>query len=231
MFNLIIMGVAVLLFIVSVKLTWNNLSYVESKQKTIMVGVLIGITYIITTLLFKISVLGLNFGENQDIMSNSEQTLILLVTPMNSLFFIPYISSILNKWNNKIITKEQIKKRAIILSIIILIVLSVEGVYIRKTQNDTYIKVQELLKQQEENEKTENTLQNEEKNTTNTENTVQSEEKNTTNTENTVQSEEKNTTNTENIVQSEEKNTTNTENIVQNEEQNITNTENSVEFE
>ena len=217
MFNLIIMGVAVLLFIVSVKLTWNNLSYVESKQKTIMVGVLIGITYIITTLLFKISVLGLNFGENQDIMSNSEQTLILLVTPMNSLFFIPYISSILNKWNNKIITKEQIKKRAIILSIIILIVLSVEGVYIRKTQNDTYIKVQELLKQQEENEKTENTLQNEEKNTTNTENTVQSEEKNT--------------TNTENIVQSEEKNTTNTENIVQNEEQNITNTENSVEFE
>ncbi len=217
MFNLIIMGVAVLLFIVSVKLTWNNLSYVESKQKTIMVGVLIGITYIITTLLFKISVLGLNFGENQDIMSNSEQTLILLVTPMNSLFFIPYISSILNKWNNKIITKEQIKKRAIILSIIILIVLSVEGVYIRKTQNDTYIKVQELLKQQEENEKTENTLQNEEKNTTNTENTVQSEEKNTTNTENTVQSEEKNTTNTENIVQ--------------NEEQNITNTENSVEFE
>ena len=217
MFNLIIMGVAVLLFIVSVKLTWNNLSYVESKQKTIMVGVLIGITYIITTLLFKISVLGLNFGENQDIMSNSEQTLILLVTPMNSLFFIPYISSILNKWNNKIITKEQIKKRAIILSIIILIVLSVEGVYIRKTQNDTYIKVQELLKQQEENEKTENTLQNEEKNTTNTENTVQNEEKNTTNTENTVQSEEKNTTNTENIVQ--------------NEEQNITNTENSVEFE
>ena len=217
MFNLIIMGVAVLLFIVSVKLTWNNLSYVESKQKTIMVGVLIGITYIITTLLFKISVLGLNFGENQDIMSNSEQTLILLVTPMNSLFFIPYISSILNKWNNKIITKEQIKKRAIILSIIILIVLSVEGVYIRKTQNDTYIKVQELLKQQEENEKTENT--------------VQSEEKNTTNTENTVQSEEKNTTNTENTVQSEEKNTTNTENIVQNEEQNITNTENSVEFE
>ena len=217
MFNLIIMGVAVLLFIVSVKLTWNNLSYVESKQKTIMVGVLIGITYIITTLLFKISVLGLNFGENQYIMSNSEQTLILLVTPMNSLFFIPYISSILNKWNNKIITKEQIKKRAIILSIIILIVLSVEGVYIRKTQNDTYIKVQELLKQQEENEKTENTLQNEEKNTTNTENTVQSEEKNTTNTENTVQSEEKNTTNTENIVQ--------------NEEQNITNTENSVEFE
>ena len=217
MFNLIIMGVAVLLFIVSVKLTWNNLSYVESKQKTIMVGVLIGITYIITTLLFKISVLGLNFGENQDIMSNSEQTLILLVTPMNSLFFIPYISSILNKWNNKIITKEQIKKRAIILSIIILIVLSVEGVYIRKTQNDTYIKVQELLKQQEENEKTENTLQNEEKNTTNTENTVQSEEKNTTNTENTVQSEEKNTTNTENIVQ--------------NEEQNITNTENSVVFE
>ena len=217
MFNLIIMGVAVLLFIVSVKLTWNNLSYVESKQKTIMVGVLIGITYIITTLLFKISVLGLNFGENQDIMSNSEQTLILLVTPMNSLFFIPYISSILNKWNNKIITKEQIKKRAIILSIIILIVLSVEGVYIRKTQNDTYIKVQELLKQQEENKKTENTLQNEEKNTTNTENTVQSEEKNTTNTENTVQSEEKNTTNTENIVQ--------------NEEQNITNTENSVEFE
>ena len=203
MFNLIIMGVAVLLFIVSVKLTWNNLSYVESKQKTIMVGVLIGITYIITTLLFKISVLGLNFGENQDIMSNSEQTLILLVTPMNSLFFIPYISSILNKWNNKIITKEQIKKRAIILSIIILIVLSVEGVYIRKTQNDTYIKVQELLKQQEENEKTENT----------------------------VQSEEKNTTNTENTVQSEEKNTTNTENIVQNEEQNITNTENSVEFE
>ena len=197
------MGVAVLLFIVSVKLTWNNLSYVESKQKTIMVGVLIGITYIITTLLFKISVLGLNFGENQDIMSNSEQTLILLVTPMNSLFFIPYISSILNKWNNKIITKEQIKKRAIILSIIILIVLSVEGVYIRKTQNDTYIKVQELLKQQEENEKTENT----------------------------VQSEEKNTTNTENTVQSEEKNTTNTENIVQNEEQNITNTENSVEFE
>ena len=217
MFNLIIMGVAVLLFIVSVKLTWNNLSYVESKQKTIMVGVLIGITYIITTLLFKISVLGLNFGENQDIMSNSEQTLILLVTPMNSLFFIPYISSILNKWNNKIITKEQIKKRAIILSIIILIVLSVEGIYIRKTQNDTYIKVQELLKQQEENEKTENT--------------VQSEEKNTTNTENTVQSEEKNTTNTENTVQSEEKNTTNTENIVQNEEQNITNTENSVEFE
>ena len=217
MFNLIIMGVAVLLFIVSVKLTWNNLSYVESKQKTIMVGVLIGITYIITTLLFKISVLGLNFGENQDIMSNSEQTLILLVTPMNSLFFIPYISSILNKWNNKIITKEQIKKRAIILSIIILIVLSVEGVYIRKTQNDTYIKVQELLKQQEENEKTENTVQNEEKNTTNTENTVQNEEKNTTNTENTVQSEEKNTTNTENIVQ--------------NEEQNITNTENSVEFE
>ena len=203
MFNLIIMGVAVLLFIVSVKLTWNNLSYVESKQKTIMVGVLIGITYIITTLLFKISVLGLNFGENQDIMSNSEQTLILLVTPMNSLFFIPYISSILNKWNNKIITKEQIKKRAIILSIIILIVLSVEGVYIRKTQNDTYIKVQELLKQQEENEKTENTVQNEEKNTTNTENTVQSEEQNT----------------------------TNTENIVQNEEQNITNTENSVEFE
>ena len=197
------MGVAVLLFIVSVKLTWNNLSYVESKQKTIMVGVLIGITYIITTLLFKISVLGLNFGENQDIMSNSEQTLILLVTPMNSLFFIPYISSILNKWNNKIITKEQIKKRAIILSIIILIVLSVEGVYIRKTQNDTYIKVQELLKQQEENEKTENTVQNEEKNTTNTENTVQSEEQNT----------------------------TNTENIVQNEEQNITNTENSVEFE
>ena len=217
MFNLIIMGVAVLLFIVSVKLTWNNLSYVESKQKTIMVGVLIGITYIITTLLFKISVLGLNFGENQDIMSNSEQTLILLVTPMNSLFFIPYISSILNKWNNKIITKEQIKKRAIILSIIILIVLSVEGIYIRKTQNDTYIKVQELLKQQEENEKTENT--------------VQSEEKNTTNTENTVQSEEKNTTNTENTVQSEEKNTTNTENIGQDEEQNITNTENSVEFE
>lgn len=187
MFNLIIMGVAVLLFIVSVKLTWNNLSYVESKQKTIMVGVLIGITYIITTLLFKISVLGLNFGENQDIMSNSEQTLILLVTPMNSLFFIPYISSILNKWNNKIITKEQIKKRAIILSIIILIVLSVEGVYIRKTQNDTYIKVQELLKQQEENEKTENTLQNEEKNTTNTENIVQNEEQNITNTENSVE--------------------------------------------
>lgn len=98
-----------------------------SRIKLLIAGFII--TFIITVIICNISSGSINTNANY--LSIVRNTAILLFAPINAIISLPYIGNVLNKYKEKRITKEQLKKRLIIFSVILIIIVIFEVGYIK----------------------------------------------------------------------------------------------------
>ena len=87
------------------------------------------ITFILTWIIVLVSSNGIQVEEQY--LKVTKTTSLLIFAPINTIFALPYIGSIFNKYKQKRLSQENIKSRLIITSIILLIVFIIETNYIK----------------------------------------------------------------------------------------------------
>ena len=131
--TLFIVAVVIILFIVLLKPTITQLNEFETKNKVIICITLILIVIIITSIIFGISSIGIEYG-NQVAKSKIRNMLIAVFTPINCMVYMPYLAKKLNKLKLEEISKEELKKKIINLLIIAVIIYFVEMLYMKNIQ-------------------------------------------------------------------------------------------------
>ena len=132
--SILIYLIITILFAVLIFWTWNNTKeFNETKDRIKYIVIGIFLVTIVTTIIFAISKIGINYPK-AEIMKKVRNIAILLFTPINGFLSLPHIATIKNdiKINEK---EEKVKKKIIILGIIIIISLIVEINYLKDFQN------------------------------------------------------------------------------------------------
>ena len=132
--SILIYLIITILFAVLIFWTWNNTKeFNETKDRIKYIVIGIFLVTIVTTIIFAISKIGINYPK-VEIMKKVRNIAILLFTPINGFLSLPHIATIKNdiKINAK---EEKVKKKIIILGIIIIISLIVEINYLKDFQN------------------------------------------------------------------------------------------------
>ena len=132
--SILIYLIITILFAVLIFWTWNNTKeFNETKDRIKYIVIGIFLVTIVTTIIFAISKIGINYPK-AEIMKKVRNIAILLFTPINGFLSLPHIATIKNdiKINAK---EEKVKKKIIILGIIIIISLIVEINYLKDFQN------------------------------------------------------------------------------------------------
>ena len=132
--GLLIIIVSTILFIVLIKLTWNRLNNVEAKQKIIICALGITVSLIITSIIFFISSIGIEYKSQagkQAIM----RIILLIFTPINGMSYMPYFAKVLGNAKNKKAGKEKSTSKLKKCMIIALIIFIIEIIYLKNMQN------------------------------------------------------------------------------------------------
>lgn len=126
----IILLISIVIYIVASVMVYANTYAFEKQQriKLILFGFII--VLIVTTVIVTISSLGINV-ENKSHLNTTKITSILLFAPINSVFILPYIGNVFNKYKQKRLTDENVRKRMILLTIFIVIGIILEIGYIK----------------------------------------------------------------------------------------------------
>lgn len=126
----VILLLSFILYIVAIMITHTNTYQLkkESKIKFMAIGILV--ILVITTVIVWISSSKIAL-ENKEQKQIAENTAILLFAPINSILFLPYIGNLLNQWQQKKLSKQQMKKRIYIISGIAVVMLLFELGYIK----------------------------------------------------------------------------------------------------
>ena len=100
--------IIIAMFIVLIAWSWNSLGTLENKTKIIYITVGIFIAYIFTLIIFKISKIGINYPniENMKLVQN---VFVMLFTAINGYITLPFIFKKIDQIENDEIEKEKVK--------------------------------------------------------------------------------------------------------------------------
>lgn len=149
---------------IAITLVYQFVKGLPKMEKIIFIGVSFAIMYVLVSISYWVS--GFGIGENvNDALKNF---IIYIFVPVNVIILIPFVARKYYKWRKNETNKESLIKRIIIVSVIGILILAVETVYIKEIKRD----IDELGKpilndvQEQENQAPippmENTLTNEE---------------------------------------------------------------------
>lgn len=126
----IILLISIIVYIVASVMIYANTYAFEKEQriKLILFGFIIML--IVTIIIVTISSLGINV-EDKSYLNTTKITSILLFAPINSVFILPYIGNVFNKYKQKRLTDENVRKRMILFTIFIVIGIILEIGYIK----------------------------------------------------------------------------------------------------
>lgn len=129
----VIFVIILILFLVLIKWTWHNLGSIEKNKKIayIIVGILL--TFILTSIIYNISKIGITYTD-EGVMNTIRNILVIVFTIVNGYILLPYIFKIIDKVNNEEIQKDQLKKKVLLIIVIFIIVLIIEKNYLNNTQ-------------------------------------------------------------------------------------------------
>lgn len=131
--GLLIIIVSIILFIVLIKLTWNRLNNLETKQKIIACTLGIIVSLLITSIIFFISSIGIEYKSQagkQAIM----RIILLIFTPINGMSYMPYFAKIIGNVKYKKTSKEKTTAKLTRCLIISLIIFIIEIIYLKNMQ-------------------------------------------------------------------------------------------------
>lgn len=131
---MVIIGIiSIVIYIVAILIIHTN-TYAFEKEKKIKF-ILIGIItiLIVTWLIVSISANGIEISK-YEYLKITKTTSILIFAPINTIFAMPYLGHIINKYYQEKIKQEHIKKRLLIFAIILVAIFIIEIGYIKDFQ-------------------------------------------------------------------------------------------------
>lgn len=138
--------------LVAIGLIYQFIKRIGQKEKFIFIVGSVAIIYGLVSLVYWIS----GFGIDQTLHENSKNFIIYLFVPINAIILIPYIASGYSKLKLNKIKGETFKKRIIVMSILALIVLTIEFFYFKNIQ----ININDIIKNNKANVNSTNTITN-----------------------------------------------------------------------
>lgn len=130
---IIIIVVAIALYLILFGFAWHNLDTVEGQKRIAYIIISTIIIAIITLITFNMSTSGIDY-QNTKIEGSIRNMLVAIFTPINGLIVIPYLANMLSKISLEKITQKEFKTKAVIMTIILLIVLIFECGYLKDIQ-------------------------------------------------------------------------------------------------
>lgn len=126
----VIIIMIIILLLVLLGWTWSSLGNIENKTKIICVIVGFVSTYIITLIIYKIAQAGIIF-DNTEAKKIIQNVFVLIFAIVNGYIILPYIFRKIEKIHNEEIEINQARRSIIILSVIILILIIFENLYLK----------------------------------------------------------------------------------------------------
>ena len=126
--DLFIMMCILVFNIVAFVTIYKCLGNMDVRKKLIITIVGIAVIYMITTLIYSISSVNI---ENQEISNRIKDLITFAFVPINSIIALPFLARTYSKYKDSGLEKNQIIKRIIIISVIMIIAFVIEISYFK----------------------------------------------------------------------------------------------------
>ena len=132
---MVIIGIIIIvLFAVLIGWTLNNLYNVNNVTAKIMFIVISTLLILlITFILFNISKNSIQYP-NESMIKDVRNILVLTFAPVNGIIIIPFIAKQISRVRENSIEEDELKKKIILMSIIFILILILECMYLKNTQ-------------------------------------------------------------------------------------------------
>ena len=146
---LVILLFILILNIVSMVLIYYCLGDLEKKEKLIFIAAGIAIMYIITTIVYWISTIGIEINE---VSETGKNLIVFLFVPVNSLIILPLLAKSYTKLKFGSLDKKIFFKRGIALSVLLIIAIVFECVYFKNIQEEVVNIIKQNMQIEQRNE-------------------------------------------------------------------------------
>ncbi len=132
---MVIIGIIIIvLFAVLIGWTLNNLYNVTNvKAKIIFIIISTLLILLITFILFNISKSSIQYP-NESMVKDVRNILVLTFAPVNGIVIIPFIAKQISRVKENSIEEDELKKKIILMSIIFILILILECMYLKNIQ-------------------------------------------------------------------------------------------------
>lgn len=125
----IISIISIAIYVIAILMISTNIYEFEKEKKVKFILIGIAIIFIVTYLLVLFCSMGIQVEERY--LKTAKMTSLLIFAPINTIFALPYLGHIMNLYKQKRINEDKMKKRVLILTILLLIVFTIENSYIK----------------------------------------------------------------------------------------------------
>lgn len=117
---------------IAITLVYQFVKGLPKMEKIIFIGVSFAIMYVLVSISYWIS----GFGIEKNINEGLKNFITYIFVPVNVIILIPFVARKYYKWRQNEIDKESLIKRIIIVSIIGVLILTVETIYIKQIKKN-----------------------------------------------------------------------------------------------
>ena len=128
MFMIAIISIAI--YLIAILMISTNIYEFQKAQKRNFIIIGVFAILIFTWMIVAFSSNGIQVSEG-NFLKTAKMVSILLFAPINTIFVLPYLGNVLNKYKQERIKEEQVRKRLLILAVALLLVIIVEVNYIK----------------------------------------------------------------------------------------------------
>ena len=126
----IIAVVSIIIYVIATLMISTNTYEFERGKKIEFMLIGISIILLATWMIVSVSSKGIQL-ENQSYLNTIKTTSVLIFAPINTILALPYLGNIINKYKQKRLQEVQIKKRLIVWSVFLVIIVIIETSYIK----------------------------------------------------------------------------------------------------
>lgn len=128
MFMIAIISIAI--YLIAILMISTNIYEFQKEQKRNFIIIGVFAILIFTWMIVAFSSNGIQVSEG-NFLKTAKMVSILLFAPINTIFVLPYLGNVLNKYKQERIKEEQVRKRLLILAVALLLVIIIEVNYIK----------------------------------------------------------------------------------------------------
>ena len=126
----IITVISIAIYIIAILMVTTNIYEFKKEQKLNFIIIGIFVILIITWIIVAFSSNGIEVGEER-FLKTAKMVSVLLFAPINTIFALPYLGNVLNKYKQERLKPEQVQKRLLVLGIALIFVMIIEANYIK----------------------------------------------------------------------------------------------------
>ena len=155
---LIILAIAIA-NIIAIALIYQFVKKLQVMEKTIFIAVSFAIIYILVSITYGISGIGIDSRINEA----AKEFITFIFVPVNVIILVPFIASKYNKLKFGEISKEEFIKRLVVVGIVGIIILTIEGFYFKNMKENIKILNNTIQQNSTSNEENEQNLNSNDK--------------------------------------------------------------------